>query len=120
MADSVLFPLGQAMPLDSPERVSAARVQVPVRNQVEFFESDLESLIPEDHQVRIVRPDLVQRVLAAGADGDRAAVELERDLDQLTDVRLVVDNEHFGDSVTVCHGLSRFIVPHTAAWKLAA
>jgi hypothetical protein len=42
-------------------------------------------------------------------------VELERDLDELTDVRLVVDDEHLGDSVTVCHGphdsLCR-IVPH--------
>ena len=44
---------------------------------------------------------LVQCVLAAGADGHRAAVELQRDLDELTDVRLVVDNEHLGDSVTV-------------------
>jgi transposase len=54
MADDVLFPLGQAVPLDAPECGSAVRVQVPVRNQVEFFESDLDSLIPDDHQVRVV------------------------------------------------------------------
>ena len=48
------------------------------------------------------------------SDGDRIPKVLVVD-DVLTDVRLVVDNEHFGDSVTVCHGLSRFIVPHRGA-----
>ena len=31
-------------------------------------------------------------------------MELQRDLDELADVRLVVHDEHLGDLVIVCHG----------------
>jgi hypothetical protein len=55
MPEAVLFDTGPA-----PERTPSAadrgvpRVQVPVRNQVEFVESALDSLIPDEHQVRVV------------------------------------------------------------------
>jgi len=49
---------------------------------------------------------VAQRVPAGSADGDRAAVELERDLYQLADIGLVVNDEHLGNAVTFCHGIS--------------
>lgn len=54
MEESTLFSVGPAKVARSADRESAPRVQVPIRNQVEFFESDLESLVPEEHQVRTV------------------------------------------------------------------
>ena len=53
MLDKTLFPLGEpppktALPGGTP------RVQAPVRNQVEFVQSDLDGLIEDDHQVRVV------------------------------------------------------------------
>jgi transposase len=55
MPEAVLFDTGS-----TPERAPSAadggvpRVQVPVRNQVEIVASDLDSLIPDEHQVRVV------------------------------------------------------------------
>ena len=52
----------------------------------------------------------------------RAAVELQRDLYQLADVRLVVHDEHLGDPVIVCHhlGTGRLAasgLPGARAWR---
>src|SRR5215469_7929798 len=46
---------------------------------------------------------LPQRLVAARRSGDRAPVELECDLDKLTDVGFVVDDEHLGYAVVLCH-----------------
>lgn len=54
MEDGQLFDTGAAMADGTPRDTRAPRVQVPVRNQVEFVESDLDSLIPDEHQVRAV------------------------------------------------------------------
>lgn len=54
MSDEALFPLGEAPPDSWPLSTAAPRVQQPVRNQVEMQCTDLESLIPLDHQVRTV------------------------------------------------------------------
>ena len=65
-------------------------------------------------QVRPVRLGLPQRVLAGGRGGHGAAVELQGDLNQLTDVGLVVDDEHRGNLVAVTHGFP-LILPHAAS-----
>lgn len=51
-----LFPIGSAKekPTAGEGCQGTPRVQVPERNQVEFFESDLDSLVPDEHQVRTV------------------------------------------------------------------
>jgi len=54
MEDGQLFDVGPAVAGDAVQETSVPRVQVPVRNQVEFVESDLDSLIPDEHQVRAV------------------------------------------------------------------
>ena len=63
MADDTLFPVGEALPqLSLPSRPAGVpRVQRPVRDQVEFYQGDLDSLIEFDHQVRVVW-DFVQGV----------------------------------------------------------
>ena len=53
MQDDALFPIGAVKPGDTV--VSATpRVQRPERNQVEFFNTDIDSLIPDEHEVRVV------------------------------------------------------------------
>ena len=54
MEDGQLFDVGPAVAGDAAQETSVPRVQVPVRNQVEIVESDLDSLIPDEHQVRAV------------------------------------------------------------------
>ena len=58
----------------------------------------------EHDQVGLVGVGLPQRFRPGGRGGHRAAVELQRDLDKLADVRLVVHDEHLGNLVVVCHG----------------
>ena len=53
--DETLFPVGGMKPkAKRPEEVGTPRVQRPVRNQVEMTCGDLESLLPEEHQARMV------------------------------------------------------------------
>ena len=56
MSDETLFEVCEVTtgPLGSREERRAARVQVPVRNQVEILLAALDSLLPEEHQARIV------------------------------------------------------------------
>jgi transposase len=56
MSDETLFGDTERVvgPLDNEERRPAARVQVPVRNQVEIIMAALDSLLPEEHQARAV------------------------------------------------------------------
>ena len=55
MADDALFDNGPALtPSPAPPLPGVLRLAKPVRNQVEFVESDLDSLIPDEHQVRTV------------------------------------------------------------------
>ena len=56
MTDDLLFPVGEALPqLSLPSRATGVpRVQRPVRNQVEYYHGDLDSLIECDHPVRVV------------------------------------------------------------------
>lgn len=56
MSDETLFEVSEVTtgPLGSREERRAARVQVPVRNQVEILLAALDSLLPEEHQARIV------------------------------------------------------------------
>ena len=66
--------------------------------------ADLEAVHVRQHhvehdQVGRAGVRLPQRLLPGGRGGHRAAVELQRDLDQLADVRLVVDDEHLGNAV---------------------
>jgi transposase len=59
MSDETLFPLGEPKPLPEPE-LGAPRVSRPVRNQVEMHCEDLNSLINDDHPVRVLW-DFVER-----------------------------------------------------------
>lgn len=60
MPDDKLFPVGDAPPPVALPR-GVPRVQAPLRNQVEYYIGDLDSLIPDDHQARVVW-DFVQEV----------------------------------------------------------
>ncbi len=53
MTDDTLFPVGEPRP---PKVLAPGtpRVQPAVRNQVEFFQADLDSLIDDDHQARVI------------------------------------------------------------------
>jgi transposase len=53
MPDLTFFPLGTPVP-PAPLPPGTPRFQVPVRNQVAFFQSDLDSLLEHDHQARVV------------------------------------------------------------------
>jgi transposase len=55
MTDDTLFPVGPAKPkVESHAAESECRLALPVRNQIETVFSDLDSLIPAEHQVRVV------------------------------------------------------------------
>lgn len=56
MHDETLFPLPEPEPSAEPPRPAGGepRIQYAVRNQVELVETDLDSLVQADHQVRIV------------------------------------------------------------------
>jgi len=55
VTDDTLFPVGPAKPkAEPPAAESECRLALPVRNQVEVQLYDLDSLIPPDHQVRVV------------------------------------------------------------------
>lgn len=53
MPDETLFPVGDPLP-PKPLPPGSPRVQIPVRDQVEFMQAALDSFIEEDHQVRVV------------------------------------------------------------------
>lgn len=53
MNDETLFPLGERKPLPEPD-TGAPRISRPVRDQVEFHFEHLDSMITDDHAVRIV------------------------------------------------------------------
>jgi transposase len=53
MSDETLFPLGESKPRAA-EPGLTPRVQLAVRNQVEYLLGDLDSSVPLDHQVRVV------------------------------------------------------------------
>ena len=53
MHDDKLFPVGDPQP-KKPRPPGTPRVQLPVRNQIEFVQCDLDSLISFDHQARVV------------------------------------------------------------------
>ena len=59
MPDDRLFPVGDPQP-KKPRPPGTPRVQLPVRNQIEFVQCDLDSLISFDHQARVVW-DFVER-----------------------------------------------------------
>ena len=56
MSDATLFEVSEvtAAPLGAGEKRPAARVRVPVRDQVEIIMAAVDSLLPEEHQARIV------------------------------------------------------------------
>jgi len=58
MSEKTLFPMdeqpGQKKKDAQPVEGGTPRVQVPIRNQILMMHSDLDSLIPEDHQARTV------------------------------------------------------------------
>ena len=55
MGDEVLFDNGPALsPATQPAAGGVAHLSKPVRNQMELIPAELDSLIPEDHQVRTV------------------------------------------------------------------
>lgn len=54
MADEKLFEVGAAVPSKENSAVGTPRVQHPVRNQLEWVSSDLDSLLPDEHQARTV------------------------------------------------------------------
>src|SRR4051812_2421031 len=53
MSDETLFPIGAVKPSGIVGE-AMPRVQLPERHQVEIFNTDLDSLIPDEHEVRIV------------------------------------------------------------------
>ena len=53
MADDTLFPIGEARPAAGLPALEP-RVNRPVRNQVEYLVSDIDSTIALDHQVRVI------------------------------------------------------------------
>lgn len=53
MPDDTLFPVGEPH-VCAPEAPGVPRLQLPVRNQVEFYQGDLDSLIEPDHQARMI------------------------------------------------------------------
>lgn len=59
MSDDRLFPVGDPQP-KKPRPPGTPRIQLPVRNQIEFVQCDLDSLISFDHQARVVW-DFVER-----------------------------------------------------------
>jgi transposase len=82
MGDETLFPLGAGKPAGEPE-VGKPRIQRPVRNQVEAYFADLESLVGEDHPVRVVwgfveKSDLsalLQNIRSADGRAGRPAID---------------------------------------------
>jgi transposase len=54
VADEKLFEVGVAAPSKENSPVGTPRVQHPVRNQLEWVSSDLDSLLPDEHQARTV------------------------------------------------------------------
>jgi len=75
MTENTLFPIAEttcpAEEADDGDR-GAPRVQVAVRNQVEMIMTDLDSLIADDHQVRIVWAFMQRQELSGLYDGSRA------------------------------------------------
>lgn len=72
MYDETLFPLSetQSVAEDASDGVvGTPRVQYAVRNQVEMVVTDLDGLIPEDHQVRIVWAFVEEQDLSCLYDG---------------------------------------------------
>jgi transposase len=79
-----LFPVGPSKPKAQPPATEdECRIALPVRNQVEAVFSDLDGLIPLDHQVRVVwgyveRADLAElygRIKAVEGRPGRAAID---------------------------------------------
>ena len=54
MADNMLFEVGATVPGNASGMGGTPRVQRPVRDQVELVPSDLDSLLPDEHQARTV------------------------------------------------------------------
>jgi transposase len=54
MGEAVLFENGPTLPAVQPAIGGVPHLSKPVRNQMEFLPAELDSLIPEDHQVRTV------------------------------------------------------------------
>src|SRR5471030_2509560 len=84
MADETLFPVGDPKPkAEPPASEGACRVATPVRNQVEAVFCDLNSLIPAEHQARLVwsfveRADLTElygKIKAIEGRPGRAAID---------------------------------------------
>lgn len=85
MPDETLFPLPQAQVRDDGKVVPTgpARIQFALRNQVEILLTDLDSLIPAEHQVRIVwafmegqdLDALYARILARGSSPGRPVID---------------------------------------------
>jgi len=72
MADDVLFEVGTVVPGNASGAGGTPRVQRPVRDQLEFVPSDLDSLLPDEHQARTVwsyveRVDLAREYAAIRA-----------------------------------------------------
>lgn len=67
MPDDTLFPLPEIQSVDEEKNspAGAPRIQFAVRNQVEMVMTDLDSLIADDHQVRIVWAFVEQQDLSA-------------------------------------------------------
>ena len=67
MNEDTLFPVSEvSAPADErAEMRAAARVQLPVRNQVEIVMAALDSLLPEDHPARVVWAFVEQQDLSA-------------------------------------------------------
>ena len=78
---------------------------------------DLEAVQVRKHTSSTIRSGrarlrLPQRIVTVNRGGYRAAVELQRDLHKLADVRLVVYDEHPGDTVVSWHGVSGSLWPN--------
>jgi transposase len=67
MSEETLFPVCEVVSAEDsrPQGRAAARVQHPVRNQVEMIMSALDELLPEDHQARVVWAFVEQQDLSA-------------------------------------------------------
>lgn len=73
MTEDTLFPLGDAQPQKKDAQpLGTPRVQVPIRNQVLIMQSDLDSLLPEDHQARTVWAFAEKADLSSLINGIRA------------------------------------------------
>jgi transposase len=77
MSEDTLFPISEVhAPASVPQEGRAApRLQVPVRNQVEIMMMELDALLPEDHQVRVVWAFVDQQDLSALYDLIRATAD---------------------------------------------